>query len=189
MSMKRCIATQFLAVCVGLCIAQASFGAGPVSKAPSFWLPLAQDELHDPADPALNLLQNPAKALSVLPRDESGDQVNWVKALDNGNIKPRINIRSNTKAEVLDLNVLLRNTGEMGMVNFPHKQHTEWLVCSNCHEEIFKSTAGATKFGMFDILNGEYCGRCHGAVAFPLTECNRCHNVPRTPTAAPAKAN
>lgn len=187
--MKQCIVKQFIAVCVGLGIAQTTFAAGPASKAKSFWLPLAQDELHDPADPALNLLQNPAEALSVLPRDGAGNQVNWVKALDNGHIKPRINIRSNTQAEVLDLDVLLRNTGEMGMVNFPHKQHTEWLVCSNCHEEIFKSQAGANKFGMFDILNGEYCGRCHGAVAFPPTECKRCHNVPRTPTAAPAKAN
>jgi hypothetical protein len=24
---------------------------------------------------------------------------------------------------------------------------------------------------------GEHCGRCHGAVAFPLTECTRCHSV------------
>jgi c(7)-type cytochrome triheme protein len=187
--MKRCIAKQFLVVCVGLCIAQPTFGVAPVPEAISYWLPLAQDELHDPADPALNLLQNPTEALSVLPRDGAGDQVNWVKALDDSNIKPLINIRSNTQVEVLDLDVLLRNTDEMGMVNFPHKQHTEWLVCSNCHEEIFKSKAGATRFGMFDILNGEYCGRCHGAVAFPLTECNRCHNVPRTPIAAPAKAN
>ena len=187
--MKRFIAIHFIAVCVGLCIAQITFGAETDSKTKTYWLPLTQDELHDPADPALNQLQNPAATLSVLPRDGAGDQVNWVKALENGNIEPRINIRSNTQAEVLDLNVLLWNTGEMGMVNFPHKQHTEWLVCGNCHEDIFKSKAGATKFGMFDILNGEYCGRCHGAVAFPLTECNRCHNVPRTPTAAPAKAN
>ena len=187
--MKRCIAKQFLAVCVGLCIAQTTFGDEPVSVVNSFWLPLSQDELHDPTDPALSLLHNPAEVLSVLPRDGGGDQVNWVKALENSVIKPLINIRSNTQVEVLDLDVLLRNTDEMGMVNFPHKQHTEWLICSNCHEKIFKSKAGATKFGMFDILNGEYCGRCHGAVAFPLTECNRCHNVPRTPTAAPAKAN
>lgn len=187
--MKRYIAKQFLAVCVGLCIAQTTFSVEPTAQTMSFWLPLAQDELHDPASPALNQLQNPTEALSVLPGDGSGNQVNWVKALDSGNIKPRISIRSNTQVEVLDLNVLLRKTDEMGMVNFPHKQHTEWLVCSNCHEKIFKSKAGATKFGMFDILNGEYCGRCHGAVAFPLTECNRCHNVPRAQTMAPAKAN
>lgn len=187
--MKRCIAKKFLAVCVTLCIAQNSFGAKPVSKANSYWLPLAKDELHDPADPALHLLQNPVKALSVLPRDGAGDQVNWVKALDSNYINPRINLKSNAQVEVLNLDILFPDTGEMDMVNFPHKQHTEWLVCSNCHEEIFKYKARAAKFGMFEILNGEYCGRCHGAVAFPPTECSRCHNVPRASTSAPAKAN
>jgi hypothetical protein len=29
------------------------------------------------------------------------------------------------------------------------------------------------------VLSGEKCGLCHGAVAFPLTECNRCHSVQR----------
>ncbi|MEO8342617.1 MAG: c(7)-type cytochrome triheme domain-containing protein [Gallionella sp.] len=185
---KECVAKRFIAVCVGLSIAQATLGAEPTSKIKSYWLPLTQDELHDPANPSLKLLQNPAEALSVLPRDGSGDQVNWVQALRNGNIKPRLNIRSSTQAEVFDLDVLFRNTDEMNMVNFPHKQHTEWMICSTCHEVIFKSKAGATKFGMLDILNGEYCGRCHGAVAFPLTECNRCHNVPRTRAEIPDRA-
>jgi c(7)-type cytochrome triheme protein len=185
--MKRYSAKQFLAICIGVFIAQTAFGAEQNLKTISFWLPLAQDELHDPANPALNLLQNPTEALSGLPGNVSGDQVNWGKALENGNIKPRISIRSNTQEEVLDLNILLKNTNEMGMVSFSHKQHTEWLACNNCHDEIFKSKVGATKFGMLDNLNGEYCGRCHGAVAFPLTECNRCHSVPRTPIAVPAR--
>jgi ribosomal protein L40E len=34
---------------------------------------------------------------------------------------------------------------------------------------------------MFAILQGEFCGRCHGAVSFPLTECRRCHSVPQNP--------
>ena len=180
--MRHCSAKQIFVICIGLSVAQTTCGLEPVSPTTSFWLPLAQDELHDPANPALNLLQNPAKALSMLPRDGAGDQVNWVKALNDNSIKPRITLHSNTQIEVLDLDVLFRNTDEMSMVNFPHKQHTEWLSCSNCHEDIFKSKAGANKFGMLDILNGQSCGRCHGAVAFPLTECNRCHNVPRTPT-------
>jgi c(7)-type cytochrome triheme protein len=45
---------------------------------------------------------------------------------------------------------------------------------------LFKSKAGATKqLNMFQILQGEYCGVCHGAVSFPLTECKRCHSVER----------
>jgi c(7)-type cytochrome triheme protein len=188
MTIKRCIVERLFAVCVGLCIVQTTLAAEPVSRTASHWLPLAQDELHDPAMTALNLLQNPSEALSKFPRDGAGNQVDWVKALEKGYIKPHVSIRSNTQIKVLDLDVLRRNTGEMDMVLFPHKQHTEWLACSNCHEELFKSKGGATKFGMFDILNGEYCGRCHGAVAFPLTECKRCHSVPRSPIVIPAQA-
>jgi len=110
--MKRCIAKQFLAVCAGLCITQTTFGDEPVSEAIPFWLPLAQDELHDPADPALNLLQNLLKHFLCLPRDGAGDQVNWVKAW-TVQYQALINIRSNTQVEVLDLDVLLRNTDEM----------------------------------------------------------------------------
>jgi hypothetical protein len=32
---------------------------------------------------------------------------------------------------------------------------------------------------MLAILEGEQCGQCHGAVAFPLTECTRCHAIPQ----------
>ena len=37
---------------------------------------------------------------------------------------------------------------------------------------------------MGNILDGEYCGICHGAVSFPLTECDRCHNTEKTETVA-----
>ena len=187
--MNRCIARQSIAACLLLCFVHVAFGIEPSSNDESSWLPLARDDLHDPQNLALRLLQNPAKALSLLPHDGSGDQVNWVQAIESNFIKPRISLHSGTQPEILDLNILFSNTGEMDQVEFPHKQHTEWLVCSNCHEEIFKYKAHATKFGMFNILNGEYCGRCHGAVAFPLTECKRCHNMPRTPSTRPAKAN
>jgi c(7)-type cytochrome triheme protein len=187
MAIKRNILERLLAVCVGLCIVQASLAVEPIIRAETNWLPLAQDELHDPANAELILMQNPKDVLSRLPRDGGGNQVDWVKALEKGYIKPHTNIRSNTRLKVLDLDILWRNTGEMNMVLFPHKQHTEWLACSDCHEWLFKSKSGATKFDMFDILNGEYCGRCHGAVAFPLTECKRCHSVPRSPIVLPAQ--
>jgi c(7)-type cytochrome triheme protein len=81
----------------------------------------------------------------------------------------------------------------MPVVLFPHKRHTEWLDCSNCHDKLFKEEIGASHISMFQILAGEQCGVCHGAVSFPLTECNRCHSVLRpdqmravAPGAAPA---
>lgn len=155
-------------------VAMMTMGAGAwVGK----WQPLEKDGMHDPAGPAIKLLQQPVEALSNLPSDPVGNQVNWGAALEQGIIKPRSSLSPETRIEILDGDVILPETGEMPMVRFPHKQHTEWLACSNCHEKMFMSKAGATKgVNMFAILNGEYCGQCHGAVAFPLTECNRCHS-------------
>ncbi len=154
----------------------ALMAAGAFGQVPS-WKPLAQDDLHDPAGPAVNLLQQPAAALSVLPPDGAGNMVRWVKALEEGHIQPRTALRQQTKVQVYDKDVLLNLKGGMPVVRFPHKAHTEWLDCSNCHDHLFKKQAGATKISMFRILSGEQCGLCHGAVSFPLTECSRCHSV------------
>jgi c(7)-type cytochrome triheme protein len=150
------------------------------------WLPLAKDGVHDPKSPALELLQEPREALSRLAPDTAGNQVRWVEALERGQIDPRTNILPDTKIQVLDLDVLLNLRGGTPIVRFPHRQHTLWLDCSNCHEQLFKSKAGANKLSMLQILQGEQCGVCHGAVSFPLTECTRCHSVPRS-AAAPAQ--
>lgn len=163
-----------------LWVAAALIAAGLAWAAPNTHLPLSKDGVHDPAGPAINILQEPAEALSKLPPDVVGNKVRWVKALDEGHITPRASILPGTEIRVLDKDVIMPRTGEMPMVKFPHKQHTEWLDCSNCHEHLFKSKAGATTgLSMFQVLQGEYCGRCHGAVAFPLTECKRCHSVER----------
>jgi len=144
------------------------------------WLPLARDGVHDPKSPALELLQEPREALSRLAPDTAGNQVRWVEALDRGQISPRANLLPGTRVNVLDLDVLLNLRGGTPIVRFPHRQHTLWLDCSNCHEQLFKSKAGANKLSMMQILQGEQCGVCHGAVSFPLTECARCHSVQRT---------
>lgn len=143
------------------------------------WRPLDDDGVHDPAAPGLQYLQKPSEALSVLPPDTAGNRVNWVEALRQGIIKPRTNVFPETKVNLLDLDVIFPETSEMPMVRFPHLVHTEWLDCANCHDHLFKKKIGANQVNMFKILEGEYCGRCHGAVAFPLTECKRCHSVPR----------
>lgn len=145
----------------------------------SEWLPLANDGIHDPDNPALDVLQEPAEALSQLPLDDAniGNKVRWVKALSDGYIEPRTNIYPDTDIEILDLDILMKNTGSAAYVLFPHDKHTAWLDCSNCHDKIFASKAGETPMTMLMILSGEYCGRCHGAVSFPLTACKRCHSV------------
>ena len=143
------------------------------------WAPLDSDGVHDPVSPALTILQQPEEALSVLPPDPSGNLVDWVAALSTGAIAPRSQIYPDTTVNLLDDDILFDQTAAMPIVLFPHRQHTEWLDCSNCHDRIFKRGRGINEFGMFSILEGYFCGQCHGAVAFPLTECKRCHSVPR----------
>lgn len=165
-----------------LCVALLAAGGAFAQKLPPPppQDPLAKDSVHDPSNPGIKMLQEPREGLAQLPKDYVGNRVNWIQALRQGLIQPRTNIMAGTEIRVLDQNVLLTRTGEMPMVLFPHKQHTEWLDCNNCHEALFKSKAGTTKgLNMFAVLQGEFCGRCHGAVAFPLTECKRCHSVER----------
>lgn len=152
------------------------------------WQPLAKDGLHDPKGPGIKTLQQPGEALSRLTPDTTGNQVRWVQALDNGEIKPLTNLLPDTVVRTLDHDILLDLKGGMPIVRFPHRQHTQWLDCENCHGELFgqkklfETTTGKTSISMLRILEGEQCGLCHGAVSFPLTECKRCHSIPRSTT-------
>lgn len=160
--------------------AAAAFGllAAVAWAAPSLWTRLEADGVHDPKNPGLAQLQQPGDALAPLPRDTAGNQVRWVAAIESGAIKPRTNLFPETVVRTLDTEIIIAKYGSMPAVKFPHRPHTLWLDCANCHDRLFKAQAGANKFSMTAILNGEQCGLCHGAVAFPLTECNRCHSVP-----------
>lgn len=163
--------------------------------ATSLWKPLQADGLRDPANPGLAFLQQPGDALSVLPPDTAGNMVNWVKAIDSGAINPRTNLFPETQVRLREDEIIVAKFGSMPAVKFPHRQHTIWLDCTNCHEHLFKSKIGANKFSMQKILEGEQCGLCHGAVSFPLTECNRCHSVSnaslrrQAPAPAPAASS
>jgi c(7)-type cytochrome triheme protein len=149
-----------------------------LAAVPSLWRALKDDGVHDPASPAIGVLQEPSEALSQLPPDGAGNKVNWVQAIDSGAINPRTNILPETKVRIRDDAIIVAKFGSMPAVRFPHRQHTLWLDCSNCHDKLFKAQAGANRFSMQAILEGQQCGLCHGAVAFPLTECLRCHSVP-----------
>lgn len=151
--------------------------AVPTAASGRHWLDLDKDGVHDPTGPGLKLLQNPTEALSQLPAAIDGNQVDWMTALESKAIDPRSKISPDFEVNALDLDVYMPHTGSMPVVKFPHRQHTEWLDCTNCHNRIFKPQAGANSITMLAILQGEYCGQCHGAVSFPLTQCGRCHNV------------
>jgi c(7)-type cytochrome triheme protein len=163
-----------------------AFAAAALAATTSRWLRLEDDGIHDPKNPAIKLLQQPADALSALPPDTAGNMVNWVKAIESGAIDPRTNILPETQVRVRDDAIIVAKYGSMPAVKFPHRAHTLWLDCANCHDKLFKAQAGANRFSMTAILNGEQCGVCHGAVSFPLTECNRCHSVPNSSLPRPA---
>ncbi len=153
-----------------------AWGGTVVAPVKNVWAALISDGLHDPANPDISLLQEPGDSLSKLPQDYVGNKVNWDQALNEGYIDPRSKLQPQTRVRTLDQDTIMKNTGGTPWVRFPHRPHTAWLDCTTCHDSMFKEgpTPGLT---MLAILNGQYCGKCHGTVAFPLSECNRCHSV------------
>lgn len=146
-------------------------------------LPPPSDGIHDADSPGTHMLQAPLESFDSLPNSTSGNYVDWNKALDEGTIAPRNGI---TPAEatpfVFDLNIVREVKGSMPDVVYPHKQHTQWLDCANCHPAIFIPQKGANQISMASILLGEKCGVCHGKVAFPVSDCRRCHSRPKDQT-------
>jgi len=151
--------------------------------------PPAEDGIHDPQGPAVGALQPPRQSFQSLPKGKSGNYVNWVEALDSAQIAPRYD-RTDPKVEpiIMDLNIVREVKGSMPNVVYPHKQHTEWLDCSNCHPAIFTPQKGANQMSMASILLGRQCGICHGKVAFPVAECRRCHSQSKQQAASATTA-
>ncbi len=135
------------------------------------------NKFYDPLGPNFGNLQKIDEASAGLPLDKRG-KIDWMTALRSGAIKPRSDLYGTKGPDVLNLDIILKNTKEMPYVKFPHSSHTEWLTCSNCHDKIFVPKAGANPITMTKIFQGEYCGVCHGRVAFATVySCERCHSV------------
>ncbi len=138
---------------------------------------LKEDKIHDVNGPGFSKLQEPKEALSDFPQRADGT-INWVKALDQKLISPRSNKVGDGKMTSVNLDLILKNTGSMPYVLFSHKVHTQILTCANCHVDIFLPKQGSNFINMNNIMAGEQCGVCHGAVAFAVQDCTQCHNVP-----------
>lgn len=133
---------------------------------------------YDAANPDFYKLQQSSEVAAMLPLDKKG-AIDWMTALRGGKIAPRASLDGEQKMQVLDLDIVMRNTKEMPHVKFPHNSHTQWLACSNCHDKIFVPKAGANEISMTKIFAGQFCGACHDRVAFLTTySCERCHSVP-----------
>ena len=120
-------------------------------------------------------------AFNFLPKTELG-YIDWVAAIKEGIINPSETIDPNPEFNPMppiDFDVIFEFEADKNNVRFPHLPHTLWLDCRNCHPAIFRMQAGANPITMEKILRGEFCGRCHGIVAFPISDCDRCHSLPK----------
>lgn len=121
-------------------------------------------------------------ALRGFPKDKFG-YPDWTAAVRKEVIKPRGVIAEGEAEpqEASSVKDILFEINDLRMANvvFPHNVHTYWFSCKVCHPSIFIDKKGANKFNMYDIWNGQYCGRCHGKVAFQakgFENCQRCHS-------------
>lgn len=134
------------------------------------------DGIHDTENPDLMLLQHKDTATEKFESDSRGN-IDWAATLRNETIKPRAFLNDRGEMEVLDQDIIYKQTMSMPHVKFPHKTHTEWLSCENCHDSIFRKQANLADIDMKAIYAGEFCGKCHGKVAFSPNNCERCHSV------------
>jgi c(7)-type cytochrome triheme protein len=117
---------------------------------------------------------------SMFPKERFGNGIDWEKAEATGVIKPidfieGVSIKRPALAIQKDMSIDAKLAG-MPSIIFSHKKHTVWNGCELCHPEIFIGVKkGTTKYSMVEIFEGKYCGVCHGKVAFPTIDCQRCH--------------
>lgn len=118
-----------------------------------------------------------------LPKERFGNGIDWEKAEADGLIKPvdfieGVSIKRAPLKIQKDFSLEPKVEG-MPEIIFSHKKHTVWMGCEGCHPEIFVGVKkGLTRYSMVDIFEGKYCGACHGKVAFPMLDCQRCHTKP-----------
>jgi c(7)-type cytochrome triheme protein len=118
------------------------------------------------------------KALQSLPVDMFG-LVNWVEAVRQMKINPII--PDPNRADRFYDGTIIYNAlnPEWGDVIFDHDLHTFHIDCDSCHPDPFPKTPGKTKILMIKIKSGKLCGKCHGKIAFPIENCERCHVLPK----------
>lgn len=132
--------------------------------------------------PEIEAILDWEQASEMLPKDDI-DEVDWMAALRQEIIKPRAQItgQGDPKANLFKFDFYFAGPDPESDAFFPHSSHTEWLTCESCHPAIFPyrdlGLAGSEDYGitMDQVFEGEYCGKCHGTVAFVLDSCNRCH--------------
>lgn len=121
-----------------------------------------------------------ALAAAGLPKDKFG-LIDWVAMVNKETIAPIHSLQPDVEeVPPMELDVLIEAKGDfVNNVLFRHQPHNYWLACENCHDGIFNMDRTQNKMSMVEISQGQWCGRCHGKVSFPLTDCVRCHSQPK----------
>jgi len=133
------------------------------------------------------LFAAPGIISAELPLDKDG-RVDWVKMVEQELISPQWKVdgikSGGDEEEEFDETIIYfeSKSDKFDNVLFEHSVHTYWLSCANCHEtkggNIFEQGAGENKVLMREMkTQKKWCGRCHSTVAFPLSDCNRCHKI------------
>lgn len=123
-----------------------------------------------------------ATFVAELPKGRFGNKVDWEAAEQSHKITltdtlPEVSVKRAALAVPKDYSIEAKISG-LPEIIFSHRKHATWNGCELCHPDVFTVKAGATKYSMQDIFAGRYCGLCHGSVAFPATDCQRCHVNP-----------
>ncbi len=118
-------------------------------------------------------------AVKVIPKTGMGE-IDWMTGIREGLFKPFDSTDPNAKPYSplagMDMKLPIKKDFGLPDARFPHSSHTMWLDCKNCHPTIFIPKRGGNPITMHRILEGEFCGKCHGVVAFRLYDCFRCHS-------------
>ena len=147
----------------------------------------APDQLPMPGPPFARANRDPEVVLKDFPR-AAGGEVDWVKSLGLKEAKdklysprhrPSLDPKLPPDSPPFPFDIEIPAIGAMPNVVFPHFPHTALLDCANCHPGIFIMKKGSNPISMVKIVNGQFCGRCHGRVAFPISNCTRCHVKPK----------
>lgn len=125
-----------------------------------------------------------ATVTGKFPKGHFGNGVDWIAAEAAGLIKLTDSLETisgkGKRFQIppdMDLAPTAKGIPEIA---FSHDKHSVWNGCELCHPEVFPSVkkGGALKYSMNEIFDGKYCGACHGRVAFPVTDCQKCHSKP-----------
>ncbi|RJQ56856.1 MAG: hypothetical protein C4526_00740 [Nitrospiraceae bacterium] len=127
---------------------------------------------------------NFSELTAKLPKERFGNGIDWEKAEKDNLIKlidfiDGVSISRKKEMPVQKDFSLEPKVSGLPEIVFSHQKHTVWNGCEVCHPDIFTGVKkGATKYSMIEIFDGKFCGVCHGKVAFPTMDCQRCHVKP-----------